>query len=747
MEMLDDGAYPDDTAGDEIYSAVLSSMADGTNVHYYIDSRDDAGHLLNSPSTAPTEFYSFIVGPHVLINEVYANVYDTYPTTSAEGSEFIELYNPTGSVINLEDWTIENQYYPDTWAWPAGASISANDYLVIARDSMFDAGGGGYRDDAELTTDQAIPDWEMCDMEWGGDDEYDDPASDNMTLVEGNTHIKLNNNYDGLVLTNDIGTTIDAMEYGRDYWIAGRPSAVAPEECSLTRDYLHTDTDDSFADFYVIGDPTPGVNFNLPTINDIQWTPAHPVQGQAVTVTARVLDDSATPTANLLYSVNGGGFALIAMADNGVAPDLVSGDDIFSVQIPGQGENDAVYFYIEARTFPLPPLQNPYGAPFTDNYSYVHSPNLIISEVYYNSTINLDSFQNSKFVEIFNPTSQIWDIGGHILQGDPVSFSRQWAFPAGTLIASGEIIVVANNAGDASNIGFYTEFGSTFPDRFFELYDDDTNIGIDYDNPTVDNMILLTPDYRDNQLELGDAPFYDAVYLKHTGGAILDCMEYYDEGDLVPGLPAEEAITGFSLQRDELATDTDNCLVDFTADTPTPGALPTPPTTHDIILPAGTGWRFISFRLDAIGSIIDILDDANVEWDVAKWYDPTDASDPWKTYRVGSTINDMPFVDNTMGLWVHITNEGDGILTVLGSEPVSTEIELFAGWNMVSYPSITEQTAEAALTGTGADWIAIYQTAAPYVLDYDDLSLVTMTSGNAYWVHVPAYTVWTVDYI
>jgi len=753
LEMLDDGAYPDDTTGDFIFSAVLSSMPDGTNVHYYIDSRDDAGHLVNSPSTAPALFYSFIVGPHILINEVYANAYDTYPAAGDEGSEFIELYNPTGSAINLEDWTIENQYYPDTWAWPAGASIPIDGYLVITRDSMYDAGGGGYRSETlfDQPGERDIPHWEMCDMEWGGDDVYNDEDSDNMTLVEGNTHIKLNNGYDGIVLTNDVGTLIDAMEYGRDYWIAGTPSVVAPEECSLTRDHDHTDTDDSYGDFMIIGNPTPGMGDENPSINDVQWTPYNPAESEVVTITARILDDDGTPAVTLYYAINGGGFANIAMIDTGVAPDAVAGDDIFTAQVPGQTENDVVDFYIRASFGPQIGY-SPYGAPAAGNYSYVVSPHLLITEVYYNSTVNTDILHSSKFVEIYNPTSSAVDISGFILQSEPLTFSRQWAFPATTSIAAGEVIVVVNNAGDASNEGYYTEFGA-FPSYIFELYDDDTNKGTDFDNPAVDNMVLVIADTYDSHFELGSEPYYDAIYLKHSGGAIIDCMEYVDDGEKVPGFPAEEATLGYSLQRDELASDTDNCLVDFTPATPTPGALPVGPTTYDIPLPAGTGWRFISFPLIVSGSAADVLNDlagdGTTQWEAVKWYDPTDANDPWKTYRVGSNKNDMPFLDNTMGLWIYITDRGDGLLTVSGYEPVTTNIDLYTGWNLVSYPSETPVDADTSLVGTGADFISIYNGGATYLID--DIAVApgahTFAPGNAYWIHVGSDTVWSVDYL
>ena len=88
-----------------------------------------------------------------------------------------------------------------------------------------------------------------------------------------------------------------------------------------------------------------------------------------------------------------------------------------------------------------------------------------------------------------------------------------------------------------------------------------------------------------------------------------------------------------------------------------------------------------------------------------------------------------------------------GVLTVTGTVPIITDIPLYAGWNLIGYPSQNGKSASDALAGTGADIIAVYNATAPYLVeDRTDLAAVTMSPGEGYWVHVPADTVWTVDW-
>lgn len=100
-----------------------------------------------------------------------------------------------------------------------------------------------------------------------------------------------------------------------------------------------------------------------------------------------------------------------------------------------------------------------------------------------------------------------------------------------------------------------------------------------------------------------------------------------------------------------------------------------------------------------------------------------------------------------MGFWIHLTsNDGDCALTVgEGTEPVSTSINLQAGWNLVGYPSLNEKPVSDALAGTGYDSIDGFNASAPYHITPLSDSYM-MKPGAGYWVHVPADTVWVVDW-
>ncbi|MFO7618482.1 MAG: hypothetical protein R6W91_02320, partial [Thermoplasmata archaeon] len=160
-------------------------------------------------------------------------------------------------------------------------------------------------------------------------------------------------------------------------------------------------------------------------------------------------------------------------------------------------------------------------------------------------------------------------------------------------------------------------------------------------------------------------------------------------------------------------------------------------------------WAFISFPSGMTGPIETLLNDATsgdglTTWSVAKAYD--NENKKWLTYRPGSPAT-LTGVDNTMGVWIKLdTHTGDKKLTLYeyAATPASTEIPLYAGWNLVGYPSETSEKANVALALTGADIISVYKSTTPFVEDRTDLDAVDMIPGNAYWVHVPAYTLWTV---
>ena len=162
-------------------------------------------------------------------------------------------------------------------------------------------------------------------------------------------------------------------------------------------------------------------------------------------------------------------------------------------------------------------------------------------------------------------------------------------------------------------------------------------------------------------------------------------------------------------------------------------------------------WAFVSFAYVMNGNIETVLTDfsgGGTTWDIAKWYNPLDASNPWKTYSVNSpSLSDMPQINQNMGVWLHLT-ANDGTLTtssVGDYSAVPVDVTLNPGWNLVGYPSVTGENAADSLLGLGVNWIGEYQAATPYINDESDLTQVDMSEGNAYWIHVDALTTWTVN--
>ncbi|MFO7619070.1 MAG: RHS repeat-associated core domain-containing protein, partial [Thermoplasmata archaeon] len=167
-------------------------------------------------------------------------------------------------------------------------------------------------------------------------------------------------------------------------------------------------------------------------------------------------------------------------------------------------------------------------------------------------------------------------------------------------------------------------------------------------------------------------------------------------------------------------------------------------TTSDVEITLQKGWNLISIPQEmADTSVESVLSSIAGCWDVVKWYDGQ--TKQWKTYRVGISASTLDRIDHEMGLWLRTTSACN--LAVSGTEPGTTSITLYAGWNLVGYPTLTGGvSAFDALAGTGADMIGVYTSDTPYVQDITDLGSVRMMPGDGYWVRVPADTAWIVDW-
>ncbi|MCK4266520.1 MAG: hypothetical protein KAX31_04505, partial [Thermoplasmata archaeon] len=164
-------------------------------------------------------------------------------------------------------------------------------------------------------------------------------------------------------------------------------------------------------------------------------------------------------------------------------------------------------------------------------------------------------------------------------------------------------------------------------------------------------------------------------------------------------------------------------------------------------IPLQEGWNLISVPFIQVNTSIDeVLRDIDGKWNYIQWYDPTD-TDHWKSYATfkPGSLNDLFDINRSMAIWINIT-EPNVNLTIRGHISTYTEIQLYAGWNLVGYPTLYDtETVANALWGTGADRVEVYDEMAPYRIKEVGPTYV-MKPGEGYWVRVPANSVWVVDW-
>ncbi len=172
----------------------------------------------------------------------------------------------------------------------------------------------------------------------------------------------------------------------------------------------------------------------------------------------------------------------------------------------------------------------------------------------------------------------------------------------------------------------------------------------------------------------------------------------------------------------------------------------------DTLIPVHEGWNFISLPLipsDTTVPTVLLDQDSNTTWTILEYYDSFVAIDPWKSWMLSkpTSLNDLTDVNESMGIWLYVEagSLGDGYINVSGVVPSSTAINLKVGWNMVGYPSLVGRQISDALAGTGYDGVEGYNATAAYRLS-PLADTYMMKPGEAYWVHVPADTVWVVDW-
>jgi hypothetical protein len=355
----------------------------------------------------------------VVINEIHYN-----GSANVVRDEFIELYNPSGAVIDISQWRVRGGvdffFPPNTFLAPGGFVVVAEDPATISNRYGITAFGP-----------------------WTGG---------------------LNNEGEELTLRDTLNDVIDRVDFKSEF-----PWPIAANGGGASMQLVNPSLDNDLGSSWRSGaPPTPGATNSVfstnaaPNIRQVDHQPNTPVSTNQVTVTAKVTDPQGVASVTLAYQViapgnyipatlplttaqlntlnanptltnalnsafeNPANWTSVAMHDDGLNGDAVAGDSIYSAIIPQQANRTLVRYRITCTDA----LGLSRRAPFEDdeslnfayfvydgipNYLTHSSTNLQTLEVYSLITRDADVNQCAAW---FNGGDQlVQDIGGQRNEG------------------------------------------------------------------------------------------------------------------------------------------------------------------------------------------------------------------------------------------------------------------------------------------------------------------------------------------
>ena len=145
VQMYDDGAHNDGSAGDNVYGVDYTITNDYTQYYVYAENNNIGAF---SPARAQHEFYTvnalYITLPvgDLVINELMADNETIVMDQDGEYDDWIELYNNTNEILNLDGlYLSDDQDDLLQWEFPDGLTLAPDSYLIIWCDKDLDQEG------------------------------------------------------------------------------------------------------------------------------------------------------------------------------------------------------------------------------------------------------------------------------------------------------------------------------------------------------------------------------------------------------------------------------------------------------------------------------------------------------------------------------------------------------------------------------------------------------------------------------
>ncbi len=367
--------------GSDLYEGIIAAQPAGTVVSYFLTAKNNQ----NLSSVSDTSSYTVVSttpgDPHVFITEMVVQPSD---------GEFIEIFNPTGSVVDLSNYYLTDAtfaggstfYYNivlgsnagggdfgDFHArFPQGAVIQPNEAQTVA------INGSGF-----VTTYAVNPTYELFNSDGNIPDMREAlPGSiNNQGSLTNDGEVVILYAWDGqsdlvqdldYLLWGDKAEAVDksGVSIGESTYLEDTPisqqiviSSGVPHDFNQSVQRLtqeengerlfggngitgHDETSENLAVSFQVGVPSPNIGpvEGAPIISDIQYSPAEPTETDPVTVSATITDNGQIISARLFYSVNSAGLDSLEM--------LPTSGNLYEAVIDPQENSAVVQFYIKA---------------------------------------------------------------------------------------------------------------------------------------------------------------------------------------------------------------------------------------------------------------------------------------------------------------------------------------------------------------------------------------------------------------
>jgi hypothetical protein len=306
-------------------------------------------------------FASSVHAQSVIINEIMY-----HPSSESPLEEYIELWNPNATNVNLTGWRLAGGV---DFAFPSNTTIAANAYLVVAaHKARFQAKYAG--------VGNVVGDW--IDVRVNNLNGYNLTNYLNVLSNTRNT-VNVRDGNDQLVDTVSYADEGDWAvrqrgpdDFGRRGWIWYKEHDGLGKSLELVNPNVPNEYGQNWM-ASTTDQGTPGrVNSVFasnvaPLIVDARHQPAVPRSSDPILVSCRVLDESVPGVTVQLHwrvdSVTPPSFTINVMFDDGLHGDGVAGDGVYAATIPAQANNTVLEFFIRAadaqareRAWPAPAI-------------------------------------------------------------------------------------------------------------------------------------------------------------------------------------------------------------------------------------------------------------------------------------------------------------------------------------------------------------------------------------------------------